>query len=111
MIPLPEGSTTALVPGARAIGRTPDGRIMPHPHSAAHPVAAFLPTGFTRLLTPAYSKEAGAAHMPLFGYTAVASLYGKLFAAALPLDPGGAWSPALHNTEDLPELVKSRIAV
>jgi pyruvate-formate lyase-activating enzyme len=48
--------------------------------------------------------------MPLFGYTAVASLHGKLFAAALPLDPGGAWDPAIHNTDDLPGLVQDRIA-
>ncbi len=110
MIPLPEGSTSALVPGARAVGRTADGRVMPHPDPAARPVAAFLPTGFTRLLTPAYSKDTDAGHMPLFGYTAVASLYGKLFAAALPLDPGGAWNPAHHNTDDLPGLVQARIA-
>lgn len=110
MIPLPEGSTTALVPGAHAVGRTEDGRVLPHPDPSARPVAALLPTGFTRLLTPAYTKVVGAGHMPLFGYTAVASLYGKLFAAALPLDPGGAWNPAIHNTDDLPGLVESRIA-
>lgn len=48
--------------------------------------------------------------MPLFGYTAVAGLHGRLFAAALPLDPGGAWDPELHNTDDLPELVRTRVA-
>jgi pyruvate-formate lyase-activating enzyme len=110
MVPLPEGSTTALVPGSRVLGRTSDGRVVPHPDPAARPVAALLPTGFTRLLTPAYVKEAEAGHMPLFGYTAVAGLHGKLFASALPLDPGGAWNPALHNTDDLPTLVQGRIA-
>lgn len=68
-----------------------------------------LPTGYTRLLTPAYEKEPGADHVPLFGYTAVATLHGKLFAAALPLDPGGSWDPAIHNTPDLPDLVGGRV--
>src|SRR5579859_1731542 len=94
MVPLPEGSITALVPGSRVLGRTSDGRVVPHPDPAARPVAALLPTGFTRLLTPAYVKEEKAGHMPLFGYTAVAGLHGKVFASALPLDPGGAWNPA-----------------
>jgi pyruvate-formate lyase-activating enzyme len=75
----------------------------------ARPVAAFLPTGYTRLLTPAYQKEPGAGHMPLFGYTALAGLHGKLFAAALALDPGGAWGPASHNTPELPALVDERV--
>jgi molybdenum cofactor biosynthesis enzyme MoaA len=47
--------------------------------------------------------------MPLFGYTAVAALHGKLFASAAPLDPDGAWDPATHNTPDIPELVQRRI--
>jgi len=108
MIPLPEGATTALMPGCRALGRDAAGNAVLHPLVGARPVAALLPTGYTRLLTPAYHKEPGADHVPLFGYTAVASLHGKLFAAALPLDPGGAWDPATHNTTDLPELVRDR---
>jgi molybdenum cofactor biosynthesis enzyme MoaA len=68
-----------------------------------------LPTGYTRLLTPAYEKEPGAEHVPLFGYTAVATLHGKLFASAVPLDPGGSWDPAIHNTADLPDLVADRV--
>jgi pyruvate-formate lyase-activating enzyme len=39
----------------------------------------------------------------------VASLHGKLFAAALPLDPGGSWDPAMHNTADLPPIVQARL--
>lgn len=111
MIPLPEGATTALMPGCRALGRDAVGNVVPHPLVGARPVAALLPTGYTRLLTPAYHKEPGADHVPLFGYTAVASLHGKLFAAALPLDPGGAWDPATHNMSDLPDLVRARQAV
>jgi molybdenum cofactor biosynthesis enzyme MoaA len=69
-----------------------------------------LPTGYTRLLTPAYQKDESAEHVPLFGYTAVGTLHGKLFAAALALDPGGAWDPAIHNTDDLSEIVSERVS-
>jgi pyruvate-formate lyase-activating enzyme len=109
MVPLPEGTTTALLPGCRAMGITRGGEVVPHPNPRARPVAAMLPTGYTRLLTPAYEKEAGAPHVPLFGYTAVAGMQGKLFAAALPLDPGGSWDPAIHNTPDLAGLVSQRL--
>ncbi|MBV9279863.1 MAG: radical SAM protein, partial [Chloroflexi bacterium] len=111
MIPLPAGSTLTLLPDSRPLGLDPAGRVVPHPRGGVRPVAALLPTGYTRLLTPAYAKELGAPHMPLFGYTAVAGLHGRLFAAALSLDPGGAWDPAIHNTADLPDLVQSRLAL
>ncbi len=108
MVPLPPGATVSLVPGCRALGEDTGGNIV---SSAAgrRPVAAFMPVGYTRLLTPAYTKEPDAGHMPLFGYTAVAALNGKLFAAAVPLDPGDAWDPAIHNTSDLPDLVHHRL--
>jgi wyosine [tRNA(Phe)-imidazoG37] synthetase (radical SAM superfamily) len=110
MVPVPDGATLALMPGCRALGMTPSGETIVHPQRDARPVAALLPTGFTRLLTPAYEKEPGAAYMPIFGYTAVAATQGQLFAAALPLDPGGTWDPAIHNTADLPTLVESRLS-
>src|SRR5579872_369581 len=86
MIPLPEGTTIALLPGCRALGLDASGQTRAAA-AGARPVAALLPTGYTRLLAPAYEKDPDAGHMPLFGYTAVASLHGKLFAAALALDP------------------------
>src|SRR5579875_3515685 len=103
MIPLPAGTTLSLLPGTRAVDRAG----APQPGRA---VGALLPTGYTRLLTPAYIKDPGAGHMPLFGYTAVASLHGKLFVSAVPLDPGGSWDPAIHNTGDLPRIVSGRVA-
>jgi molybdenum cofactor biosynthesis enzyme MoaA len=106
MAPLPDGATVVLLPGCRALAEDAAGRVVEAP---GRPVAALLPTGFTRLLTPAYLKEPDAGHMPLFGYTAVGGLHGKLFAAALPLDPGGAWDPAVHNTADLAEIVERRV--
>lgn len=110
MVPLPEGTTLSSLPGCRPFGLDTSGRVVAHPDAAARPVAALLPTGYTRLLTPAYEKLPGAGHVPLFGYTAVASLHGRLFAAALSLDPGGSWDPAIHNTPDLADLVHGRVA-
>jgi pyruvate-formate lyase-activating enzyme len=109
MTPIPEGATTALLPECRPLALDARGNTVLHPDPSARPVAALLPTGYTRLLTPAYEKLPGAPHMPIFGYTAVAGLNGKLFAAAMPLDPGGAWDPAIHNTPELPDLVRERV--
>ena len=109
MVPLPAGSTLSLLPDCRPVGLDAQGHTVTHPDSGARAVAALLPTGYIRLLTPAYEKLPGAGHMPLFGYTAVAALHGKLFAAALPLDPGGAWDPATHNTPELDGLVRTRL--
>lgn len=109
-MPVPEGTTVSLMPGCRPVGLNAGGERVLHPDPSAHAVAALLPTGYTRLLTPAYEKEPATPYLPIFGYTAVASLRGKLFAAALPLDPGGAWDPAIHNTPDLPALVEARLA-
>lgn len=109
MVPLPEGSTITLLPGCRPHGLDPEGNVVPHPLENTRAVAALLPTGYTRLLTPDYRKEPGADHVPLFGYAAVAGLHGKLFAAAASLDPGGSWDPAIHNTPDLADLVHIRL--
>ena len=109
MLPLPSGATLALLPGCRALALDPEGQVTLHPDESARPVAALLPTGYTRLLTPAYEKERGAGHLPLFGYTAVAGIHGKLFAAALSLDPGGSWDPATHNTPELANVVQARL--
>lgn len=109
MVPLPEGATVALLPGRRPLGRDRGGAAVAHPDPAALPVAALLPTGYTRLLAPAYDSHPGAPYLPIFGYTALAALHGRLFAAALPLDPGGSWDPATHNTDDLSSLVAERV--
>jgi pyruvate-formate lyase-activating enzyme len=110
MIPLPDGTTSALLPGCRPVVVDATGQHVLHPNPEARPVAALLPTGYTRLLTPAYEKMPGAPHMPIFGYTAVAGLNGRLFASAVALDPGGAWDPAIHNTPELVDLVSARLA-
>ncbi|MDI6637395.1 MAG: radical SAM protein, partial [Bacillota bacterium] len=64
MIPLPGGSTLAMLPGCQAIGMSPDtGEALAlwlepeTQHGGETPgwaVGALLPTGFTRTLLPAY---------------------------------------------------------
>jgi hypothetical protein len=69
-----------------------------------------LPTGYARLLLPGYEKLAGAPHLPLFGYSAVAAIDGDICAAYTPIDSPGTWDPATYNTTDLKNLVASRLA-
>jgi pyruvate-formate lyase-activating enzyme len=73
-------------------------------------VGALLPTGYARLALPAYTKAPGAAHLPLFGYTAVAAVEGDLYAAHVPIDAPGTWDPADYGTCDLRARVEARLA-
>jgi len=72
-------------------------------------VGALLPTGYARLLLPAYQKREGAEALPLFGYAAVAAVDGDLRAAYLPIDAPGTWNPAAYSTPDLDERVRDRL--
>src|SRR5579872_3246211 len=56
MIPLPSGSTLTMLPGCRATPIEPGAA-----GEDRFAVGALLPTGYTRLLTPAYSKLPDAA--------------------------------------------------
>jgi pyruvate-formate lyase-activating enzyme len=73
-------------------------------------VGALLPTGYARLVLPAYEKAPGAAHLPLFGYTAVASIRGEIHAACTAIDAPGTWDPLAYNTPALKSLVEARLA-
>ena len=99
MIPLPPGSELMYLPGRLAIGEkkqgtSPVGR-------GRYAVAAILPVGYTRLLLPAYRKDAMAPVLPLFGYTAVAWNRGEFFVAAMRSDETEKWNPAHYNGKDL----------
>jgi len=99
MIPLPHGSELMYLPGRTALGLKrqtlgPIGR-------GRQAVAAILPVGYTRLLLPAYEKQAGAPVLPLFGYTAVAWSRGQIWVAASRSDENSKWDPAKYNGKDL----------
>lgn len=108
-LPLPPGATLCQLPGCTAQGYDARGTLHTLRPGRELAVGALLPTGYARLLLPAYAKEQGAAHLPLFGYTAVASIGGDLFAAYAPIDAPGTWDPALYNTDDLQQKVEARL--
>lgn len=108
--PLPAGATLCQLPGCTAQGYDARGRLQTLRSGRDLAVGALLPTGYARLLLPAYTKEEGAAYLPLFGYTAVASVNGALYAAYTPIDAPGTWDPAAYNTPDLRARVETRIA-
>lgn len=105
MIPLPDGADLMFLPG--------------RPASAAHKgkietisfgftaVAAMLPAGYTRTHLPAFTKNAEAPTLPLYGYTAVALYKDKLYAAAIRTDDNTKWHPYRYNTPDLKKKVRS----
>jgi hypothetical protein len=110
LCPLPAGATLCQLPGCTAQGYDARGRMHTLRPGRDLAVGALLPTGYARLLLPAYRKEAGAAYLPLFGYTAVAAVDGELHAAFMPIDAPGSWEPANYNTPDLHARVEDRLA-
>jgi hypothetical protein len=98
------------MPGCTAVGY--DARGIPRTLRADRDLAvgALLPTGHARLLVPAYRKSDGADALPLFGYAAVASIDGTLFAASAPIDAPGTWNPTDYNTPDLKARVAARLS-
>jgi len=105
LVPLPDGATLTMMPGCTPLGLDGDGAQVLLEPGRDYAVGALLPTGYARLFLPAYQKEPGAPHLPLFGYTAVAAREGRLYAAALPVDGAATWRPADFSTPDLRERV------
>ncbi len=107
--PLPPGSTLCQMPGCTAQGYDARGvkRTLRPGQDLA--VGALLPTGYARLLLPAYQKRAGTEALPLFGYAAVAAVGEEVHAAYIPIDAPGTWNPADYSTPDLEGRVRGRI--
>lgn len=103
LIPLPESADLMFLPDRMAMGRAADGEILP---VCGRAVSAILPAGYTRLYLPAFQKQAGAAELPLYGYTAVVLYKDALYTAAIYTDENSKWNPAYYNTHDLKKLVK-----
>ncbi|MDK2960505.1 MAG: hypothetical protein PWP12_689, partial [Bacillota bacterium] len=113
LIPLPEGATLTLLPGRAAVGVTEQGafrRALSLPGLAGHlfAVGALLPMGYARTYLPAAFAGRGAPPLPLFGYTAVAFRDGKVYTAAVQVEPDNTtWHPRYYNTADLPARVEA----
>lgn len=105
-IDLPAGADVLALPGRLPLG---------YDEAAAEisaiegmtAAAAILPMGFTRALTPAYEVDSFQ-ELPLFGYTAVGAVDGKLKAAAIKTDEELKWNPVYYNTSDLSRLISEK---
>lgn len=110
MIPLPAGATLCFLPGRVAMGRNSRGEMVQAEGRSRYAVGALLPTGYGRLLLPAYTREPESATLPLFGYTAVAARDGRVYVAATRVDEAATWRPELFHTPDLHGRVEAALA-
>lgn len=111
LIPLPDGATLAMMPDRLAVGQKRNGEQQVLPKSRGWAAAAFLPIGYTRTQLPAYEKVPGMEPLPFFGYSAVASIYGRLYVAAIKTDDPRKWHPREFNKRTLARLVSEKQAV
>ncbi len=122
-LPLPPGASLCMLPGRRPVGVDPaTGRTVTLSEVrvgrrtfAPHAVGATLPPGYTRTLLPAAARASfpspdGAGVLPQWAYTAAGLGPGGPAVFALHTDCRRHWSPELHSTEELPELVAERLA-
>jgi pyruvate-formate lyase-activating enzyme len=110
LLPLPEGATLAMLPGRLACGLTSAGGRASIPAHKGWALAALLPVGYTRTHLPAYTKTPQTEPLPFFGYSAVAALNGRLYAAALATDDPRKWLPGAYPRARLQRLVEQRLA-
>ncbi len=104
LIPAPPGTVTTLLPGRRPLivgGTAPRRRTA---------VAALLPSGYTRLLLPAYATVPGAPTLPLFGYTFACAIDDELYVAAMRTDASEDWTPRYFAEGELEAIVAARRA-
>jgi pyruvate-formate lyase-activating enzyme len=85
LVPLPLGSNLFFLPDrdpvAFNIQTQSYGKLQDF-----HPVAAFLPPGYTQLLSVAYAERKGVHILPLFSYTPVAWWQGAFYVPAVRVD-------------------------
>lgn len=101
LIPLPRGAVLSMLPDREALCAAG-----PLPGA---PAAALLPIGYTRTLLPAYAAAAAQAHLPLFGYTAVAFRDGSPHVAAMQTDDPRPWHHPDPGYRRLRKLIRSRV--
>ena len=111
LIPLPDGVTLSMMPDRMAVGRKRTGERQVLAQSRGWAAAALLPIGYTRTLLPAYEKVPDTEPLPFFGYSAVASMNGRLYVAAIATDDPRKWHPRAFNKRTLQRLVDEKCAV
>ncbi|GAC1572101.1 MAG: radical SAM protein [Candidatus Elarobacter sp.] len=104
LIPAPPGTVTTMLPGRTPLlvgGRTAGGRTA---------LAALLPSGYTRLLLPAYRHREDAPPLPLFGYTFAGVIDDELYVAAMRTDESEDWTPRYFANGELEAMLRARQA-
>lgn len=109
LIPLPEGSTLAMLPHRLAVGLNSSGQRHVTPARHGWALAALLPIGYTRTKLPAYEKTPETESLPFFGYTAIAGWRGRLYVAALRTDDPERWIGRNYDARRLRRLVRERL--
>jgi molybdenum cofactor biosynthesis enzyme MoaA len=103
LVPAPAGTVPMVLPG-----RHP--RVTRGIERRRQTLAVMLPAGYTRLLLPAYDREAGAPALPLFGYTFACAIDDTLHVAAMRTDEGEDWQPRTFAAGELERMVEHRVS-
>lgn len=104
-VPLPEGALLFHLPGRRPTGWDPrTGRPVTLTEWQGTPVVAaatFLPPAYTHLFLSAWQREADAAPLPLYAYTAVGWRDGGFVAPTVRIDPDQRQEVALFDADEI----------
>jgi len=103
LIPAPPGTVEMILPGRRPLTR--DGVA-----KRRYAMAVILPAGYTRLLVPAYHRDADAPTLPLFGYTFACVVDDELYVSAMRTDESEDWQPRYFGERELEKIIDDRIA-
>jgi pyruvate-formate lyase-activating enzyme len=103
LIPAPPGTVPMILPGRRP-------RVSGGVARKRYALSVMLPSGYTRLLLPAYEREADAPALPLYGYTFACAIDDALYVAALKTDEGEDWQPRTFAPGELEALTAARAA-
>ncbi|HLI96561.1 MAG TPA: radical SAM protein [Candidatus Baltobacteraceae bacterium] len=102
LIPAPPGVVPMILPGRRPL-------LLDGVAKRRYALAAMLPAGYTRLLLPAYEREADAPPLPLYGYTFACVVDDELYVAAMRTDESEDWEPRRFAAGELEALLNRRI--
>lgn len=102
LVPAPHGTVQMVLPGRTPLLHTK------RPVSG-QALAAALPSGYTRLLAPAFLRSAGAPELPLYGYTFACVIDDQLHVAAQKTDDSEDWRPRYFSPADLESAISARM--
>jgi pyruvate-formate lyase-activating enzyme len=102
LIPAPPGAVPMILPGRHPL-------LCSGSASRRYALAMMLPAGYTRLLLPAYERDADAPALPLFGYTFACVVDDELHVAAMRTDESEDWQPRHFAPGELEGLLQRRM--